>query len=82
MFYQNPAGAPQPPPPPAQTDFRQLLTRLNEKVDTLTEKVSFILLHFQQNFFINRFSSIQKIPQTIQTWKRVFYSPISNESSK
>ena len=80
MYYQNPAGAPQPPPPPAQTDFRQLLTRLNEKVDTLTEKVNFLL--YQKNFFIDRFSSIQKIPQTIQTWKRVFYLPISNESSK
>lgn len=40
MFYQNPAGAPQAPASPAQTDFRQLLTRLNEKVDSLTEKVT------------------------------------------
>ena len=42
MFYQTPTAA--PPPAPVQTDFRQLLSRLNEKVDVLTEKVILSLL--------------------------------------
>ncbi len=41
MYYQQPQ---QPPPQQQQAfqpDFRQLLNRLNEKVDTLNDKVIF-----------------------------------------
>jgi len=41
MFYQQQQQQPYPP-----NDFRQLLNRLNEKVDVLTEKVDVSLLLF------------------------------------
>lgn len=66
---------------PSLGEFRQLLTRLTEKVDSLNEKVT----AKGRNDAIqgaSLFRSMRKVTKIIRTWKRVFCWPTFNASSK